>query len=198
MARDDSSTSRGLRGTGGTRSLVRMKTFELAPEAPPGTGMELPTLRYFLSYTLDSNGDPVFEAIEDPRPAASLWGKFLALVHPGRHLDIGIARNTFVEVETDGAVDLYWSDEASAVMTLRDRRKWYGELRYWDGSDWKIRSELAPDFKCRRIRFRAKRRPRFLGIFTHYDAFSYNVRYLGPRGDLVEYEIDPDIKNPSM
>lgn len=109
-------------------------------------------------------------------------------------LDIPInRRDTLVEVETVGD-DLSWSLTEDAVTTLENHSDLYGELLYWNGSSWLKREDFDKP-SCRRIRFRAK---------LNEDAakaahkFSYHVLLRNEEGQLVEYEIDPDIKNPSV
>ncbi|HEX6376193.1 MAG TPA: nucleotide synthetase [Allosphingosinicella sp.] len=113
----------------------------------------------------------------------------------GSSLDIRIKdRDTVVQVDTFGP-HLSWSLIRDAVTTLDDHSDLYGELRYFDGSNW-VRREDFGGRVCTRIRFKAK----FNDGASDYERhkFSYNVRLRDPDGNFVEHEIDPDIKNPSV
>jgi hypothetical protein len=123
------------------------------------------------------------------------WHPYKEQVEFERSLDIAIpGYDTLVYVETFGP-HLFWSVTRDAVTTQEDHSDLYGELRYFDGSDWVRREDFRKPF-CRRIRFKAK----FNSAATQREShkFSYNVLLRDRFGDMVEYEIDPDIQNPSV
>lgn len=190
MARDDIATIVGGHGASRSDSCVS-STYELADGAPESFHPKR-SKTYRLRYEGMVDGQPTFSSGVESDPVRSLWGRFLGLFAQASALDIRIKEDTLVTVETIG--DLYWSTRRSALMTRRDRTGLYGELRYLDGDQWKRRSEIDPELKCRKIRFKARRRG---FIITHSHAFSFNVQYPAG-GGYAEYEIDPDIKNPSM
>jgi hypothetical protein len=123
------------------------------------------------------------------------WTPFREKAHFEASLDIGIAgADTLVYVETFGP-HLFWSLTRDAVTTQEDHSDLYGELRYLDGDDWVKREDFGQHF-CRMMRFKAKLNA--AGAKGESHKFSYNVLLRDRFGDMVEYEIDPDIKNPSV
>jgi hypothetical protein len=123
------------------------------------------------------------------------WSPYLSRERFVSSLDIRImGRDTVVQVETFGP-HIFWSLTRDAITTLDDHSDLYGELRYLDGDRWVKREEVDQHF-CRQIRFKAK----FNSTATRTEShkFSYNVLLRDRFGDIVEYEIDPDIKNPSV
>jgi hypothetical protein len=111
-------------------------------------------------------------------------------------LDIAIPGcDTIVYVETFGP-HFFWSLARDAVTTDEDLSDLYGDLLYLDGNRWVKREDFRGHF-CRRIRFKA----RFNNVAatrTVRHKFSYNVLLRDRFGDMVEYEIDPDIQNPKV
>lgn len=129
-------------------------------------------------------------------PLQAQWSPFVAKDRLERSLDIVIEdRDTVVIVDTFGP-HLSWSLVNDAITTLEDGSNLYGELRYWDGGSWARREDFATGKTCRRIRFKARFNASAPAPENH--KFSYNVVLRDPLGDMVEYEIDPDIKNPSV
>jgi hypothetical protein len=123
------------------------------------------------------------------------WSPYMTREKFVSSLDIGIPGvDTVVQVDTFGP-NLFWSLTKDAVTTLEDHSDLYGELRYFDGHSWTAREDF--DGKaCQRIRFKAKFNAAATGAESH--KFSYNVVLRDAGGKLVEYEIDPDIKNPTQ
>lgn len=129
-------------------------------------------------------------------PLQAQWSPIVAKDQFDPSLDIVIEdRDTVVIVDTFGP-HLSWSLINDAITTLDDGSNLYGELRYWDGSSWARREDFDPGKTCRRIRFKARFNAAAPTPESH--KFSYNVRLRDPQGNLVDYEIDPDIKNPSV
>lgn len=185
---------------------------ELNPDTPDGFHNET-NLDLYLRYRLDSAGKPMFgykllsypwdqemlaadeakttQAAADP--ARVSWSEYLYREDFVQQLDIEIDSHTTITVECDSGSDLFWSLLRNAVMTEDDRQEYYGDLRYRLGGRWK-KSPPADIGECRAIRFKAKHAPHPPKIHK----FSYNVRYRDAGRDLVDFEIDPDIKNPSL
>lgn len=110
-------------------------------------------------------------------------------------LDIHIyQRDAVVEMVTFG--ELFWSREQHAIQTKISREDFYGYLRYtYDGANWLYFDDYMNNEElCRRVIFKAKVNPDF-GNRNH--KFSFFVKLKKANDDLLEYEIDPDIKNPS-
>lgn len=160
-----------------------------------------------LQYRINDDGEYEFSyrkaeqsvALGAPLPGGRLakveWSPFQPREPIEPSLDIVIEdRDTIVIVDTFGP-HLSWSLSTDALTTLEDRSNLYGELRYWDGSDWTRREDFERRKTCERIRFKARFNAAATTSENH--KFSYNVRLLDPQGQTVEYEIDPDIKNPS-
>jgi hypothetical protein len=178
---------------------------ELAPDEPSGFQQEH-CLSLFLRYGgLNEEGEPTFRYFQEAIPADAVppsksgrdqtqWSPNLTKEELRAELHIFIKKDTLVTVHTDSGNDLFWSLESSAVKTREPRRGLYGQLRYWHPTGWKKRAQLDGDFLCRKIQFKAQRRH---GNVEQSDKFSYNVRYRRD-GALVEFEIDPDIRNPSV
>jgi hypothetical protein len=123
------------------------------------------------------------------------WKPFLEKAAFESSLDIGIAgADTLVYVETVGS-HFFWSVTRDALTTAEDHSDLYGELRYLDGDEWVKREDFDKHF-CRLMRFKAKFNA--AGAKGESHKFSYNVLLRDRFGDMVEYEIDPDIKNPSV
>lgn len=117
-------------------------------------------------------------------------------------LDLDIKNgDTLVEVVTvpneDGLhPDLYWSRIYHAVQTKISRKKFYGQLEYTDdGMTWEDFTSYhgTPERLARRMRFKA----RLNSVAGEKHRFSFFVILKDKDNNLVEYEIDPDIKNPS-
>lgn len=122
------------------------------------------------------------------------WSSFMTREELVADLDIAIDADSRVTVETisaGGGNVLLWSLGTDAVMTREPRTDFYGELRYWNGGQFVPRQDFD-EASCSRIRFKAKKKAR--PPANH--KFSYNVIYRR-QGAMVEFEIDPDIKNPS-
>jgi hypothetical protein len=156
-----------------------------------------------LQYELDAKGEPKFAyrlAIAAPEEEALLpdridhvdWSRFMLREEFVANLDIGIKDDSRVTVETVGD-GLLWSLATDAVMTRENRTNLYGELRYSDGAQLVAREDFNKA-ACSRIQFKAKRNG---ASQPQRHKFSYNVIYRDARGAMVEFEIDPDIKNPS-
>lgn len=159
-----------------------------------------------LQYRIDRDGNYEFSSRSATKSAGEAdgsfgrrlertrWSPFLARKEFIRTLDIGISDvDTLVQVETFGP-HLFWSLATDAITTLDDMSDLYGELRYFDGSKW-VKREDFDKHLCRCIRFKAKFNAAASNGKVH--KFSYNVLLRDCFGDIVEYEIDPDIKNPS-
>lgn len=158
-----------------------------------------------LQYELDAKGEPKFSyrvASASPEEEALLpdridhvaWSRFMPREELVANLDIGVEDDSRVTVETvskPGRI-LLWSLGTDAVMTREPRTDFYGELRYWNGGQW-LRREDFDEPSCTRIRFKAKKKARP----PESHKFSYNVIYRNGQGRMIEFEIDPDIKNPS-
>ena len=108
-------------------------------------------------------------------------------------LDIHISqRDAVVEMITFG--NLFWSQEQHAIQTKISREDFYGYLRYTnDDHNWNYFDDHDHG-TCRRVTFKAKLNQDY-GNRNH--KFSFFVRLEKANGDMLEYEIDPDIKNPS-
>jgi hypothetical protein len=185
MARDDGRNGGTMNRTSNCELAGTLNGFDHDPEEAT----------YNVRYKGMVGGQPVFEGWRDPRQGPSLLGRFLARLKPNkRSLNIKMKRNKDMFVTVNAVGDLFWSTDWSAVMTVDDRTEYYGELEYLEGDVWIPRSSVKPGNPYSSIRFKAKSTHFF---FQHSYAFSYNVRY-GPSRASTEYEIDPDIKNPSM
>lgn len=115
-------------------------------------------------------------------------------------LDISIKRDSIVFVAMDQDNTFVWSQDVDAIKTLHSHRRLYGDLRYYKPKtedkpeDWQKRQTYDLPF-CHMIRFKAKRKK---GTKEERHKFSYNVRLKNNNEHMEEYEIDPDIKNPSV
>lgn len=109
-------------------------------------------------------------------------------------LDLRVeGKDTEIEVVTSPG--LYWSRQHHAIQTKISREDFYGYLRYNDNGTWKYFDDyMTPQTLSRVVRFKAKLNPDY-GNRNH--KFSYFVLLTKPDDSLLEYEIDPDIKNPS-
>jgi hypothetical protein len=125
---------------------------------------------------------------------AESWSDYRPWAEIKPDIDIELKEDSLVQVDTVGP-DLSWSLTRDAVMTEDDHSALYGELRYFDGDRWSKR-EAFEGPTCSRIRFKAKLNPGGSQQTRH--KFSYNVLLRDRNGVLVEHEIDPDIKNPSV
>lgn len=157
-----------------------------------------------LQYMLDANDEPKFSyRIETGRPEEenllpgrveqAAWSAFMKREDLVADLDIRITKDSLVTVETFGN-GLLWSLGVDAIMTREPRTTLYGELRYWNGGQWQTREDFD-QASCRRIRFKAKKSA---AANEESHKFSYNVIYRTRDGNMQEFEIDPDIKNPSV
>ena len=155
-----------------------------------------------LQYEL-ANGEPKFSyraaraTLEDERLLPDriehvAWSRFMNRQDLVADLNIGIEDDSRVTVETVGE-GLLWSLGTDAVMTQQIRTNFYGELRYWNGGQWLPREDFD-QASCARMRFKAKKNG---ASQPERHKFSYNVIYRDDHGDMIEFEIDPDIKNPS-
>jgi hypothetical protein len=160
-----------------------------------------------LEYRINDAGNYEFRYRTTAKPATwdrpalaeeaerAIWTEFREKPAFGSSLDIDIAgADTIVYVETFGP-HLFWSLTRDAVTTLDDGSGLYGELRYLEGDDW-VKREDFKGHHCRLMRFKA--RFNAAGARGEAHKFSYNVLLRDRFGDMVEYEIDPDIKNPSV
>ena len=127
------------------------------------------------------------------RTPSQEWTRFLVGNVVVAELDIGIDYgDTTIVVETvdDGQnKDLFWN--SNAIMTEEPRTDLYGELRYWNGTDW----VPSPPAKCRKMRFRARLNP---VKEDNVHTFSFHVLVPDASGFPSPLEVDPDIKNPSV
>lgn len=155
-----------------------------------------------LQYRINGNGDYVWsyrsstvtnhsEKFMAAAAEFSDWSEFMEQDVFETSLDIAIDGDTLIQVDTVGA-GLFWSLQKDAVMTLDDHSRTYGELRYWNGSQWEKRENFNGQ-SCQRIRFKALHHVH--GTPTGHK-FSYNVRLRNAAGVIVEHEIDPDLQNP--
>jgi hypothetical protein len=128
------------------------------------------------------------------------WSKFMNIVDLKKDLDIRVKEDSIVVVDTedesaDKSLNMVWQTAHDAIMTVGDWSHLYGELRYWDSVQKRFvpRTELMAN-ECRRIRFKAKKGT---GPQVGHQ-FSYFVRLRDKQGKMTDYEIDPDIRNPSV
>ncbi|HEX8622029.1 MAG TPA: nucleotide synthetase [Allosphingosinicella sp.] len=158
-----------------------------------------------LQYELDAKGEPKFsyrvagasaeeEGLLPDKIDRAAWSRFMPREELVATLDIGIEDDSGVTVETVSKANrvLLWSLGTDAVMTREPRTDFYGELRYWNGGQWLAREDFD-ESSCARIRFKAKKKAHP----PENHKFSYNVIYRDRQGGDIEFEIDPDIKNPS-
>ena len=178
---------------------------ELGANEPEGFSDTPHEIDLQLSYKIDRFGQPEFRhritrnsrerSLSRSGNDQSEWSEFFDREDFVRDLDIKLEGDTIVTVETvveNSAQAFFWSRERSAIKTKRDRSDLFGELRYLVGEEWKPMNEVDPG-KCRKIRFKAK----YATGNPRYHKFSYNVRFRDTDNAMTDYEIDPDIKNPS-
>jgi hypothetical protein len=176
--------------------------WELNGDTPSGFNQK-DTLHLELQYKLDDKGEPEFsyrltrapsvKHLNKERDQAG-WSSFMSKQGLESQLDIYIYEHTTITVSLVGNKPFYWSLLRSAVKTRDDLSHLYGDLRYREDGSWKKKDPGDVGFSTA-IRFKAKRLP---GAATENHKFSYNVRYEDEDENLQDFDIDPDIKNPSV
>jgi hypothetical protein len=127
--------------------------------------------------------------------ARAAWKPFRTREAFVANLDINITNDCRVFLFADINLPISWSLETDAIVTKENLQDLYYELRYWNGQKAVRRSDFRGDH-CKKISFLAK--------FNTDDSdersqkFSYFVHIEDAAGLMVEHEIDPDIKNPSV
>lgn len=184
--------------------------YELNPGEPIDFVREFKTWIQ-IQYEFDDQGEYVFSyrsdttMIDDESLLLGLtssrndWTPFWRAGSVIEPIDINIKHgDTLVAIETlDSSPNckLYWSLNYEALKTREDRSLLYGELKYKQRDGWKRRTQYTATNLPRLIRFKANLNE------DDRDAvhkFSYFVKLMDSTGTLVEFEIDPDIKNPSF
>jgi hypothetical protein len=113
-------------------------------------------------------------------------------------LNLYMWADTVFDVKTVPHADhpLSWSVTKDAVMTVANYTALYGELRYENaGGQWLKFDELDPTATYTHIIFKAKfNRP----SARKRHKFSYNVLLKNDQNQIIDFEIDPDIRNPPV
>ena len=144
------------------------------------------------SYRLTSSAGEKATLAPDGRDQ-SQWSKYMTREELVADLNIYIYDHSLIFVSVDSGDDLLWSATHNAIKTLHPQRHLYGYLRYRDGDKWKRRTSFDSNL-CKDILFRATYNAK---ANEENHKFSYFVRYRYGN-EMIEYEIDPDIRNPTL
>jgi hypothetical protein len=176
---------------------------ELGQEPPEGFSYQN-TLGFFLRYDIDrNNAEVTFSYRLDPQPAKESfsrsgrdqreWSRFLRKDDLVRDLVIELDANTLIIMQTETIrphQKFYWSRSRSAIKTRGRHPDLYFHLLYrQENNEW----TRANDGKRTAIQFKAMK----LDPPRRSHKFSCNVRFLDTDHYIEDFEIDPDIKNPS-
>jgi hypothetical protein len=114
---------------------------------------------------------------------------------PGADLDLRVAQDCMILLETDAANGLAWSLDADA-LTFKDGADaaYYFGLKYLDRGIAYERSQFPAGRKCTQVCFGAR-----LNVDRpEHDRHPFSLNVLLERnGSTIPILIDPDIKNPS-
>ena len=157
-----------------------------------------------LHYLIRENGDYVFryKAKKGRKGDLNFWQDpiddtdwiiFLIGRNYVAEIDIDISdadTTVFVEIVDEGGFEnMFWSPTTPAIRTLKYRKRLFGNLQYWAGGTWTRNRPTRPP--ARRISFDARYNDRIHREDKHKFSFNVLLPVLG------EFEIDPEIKNPS-
>jgi hypothetical protein len=127
--------------------------------------------------------------------ARAAWKPFRTRDDFIANLDIEISDDCRVFLFADTNLPISWSLKTDAIVTKENLQDLYYELRYWNGQN-PLRRRDFPGDHCKKISFLAKLNTDRSD--ERSQKFSYFVRIRDAAGLMVEHEIDPDIKNPSV
>ena len=143
-----------------------------------------------LTFTKDGAGNPVF-TYSDP-----IFDEAASAAGTGSSLDLRVAEDCIIILETDAAKGLYWS-LATGALSLKDgaNARYYFLLKYIDRGVGYDRNSFPQGKQCSQICFGARLNTDDPAKDRH--PFNLDVE-LERKGQAVPIHIDPDIKNPSV
>lgn len=178
---------------------------------PPNGFKHKETLFLELQYDIRKDGNYVFryrkmvvsqakESLAGLNLEDLQWSGPIARAEIHEVLNIDIWADTVVDITAITASSnrpLFWSyhKDREAVMTVDDHSTLYGELLYETvPGTWKKADQIGANVDIVHIKYKAK----YKRSNKDRHKFSYNVRLMDQSGKMIDYEIDPDIRNPPV